>query len=252
MARVYQEYMGRFALTNADAQLVVGANTVTLTNGYYYIDGYTGEANAQFCNHLQTKIRLGADGQTSTNVSYNGQLVIALTTNANITFVTGALANICGFNSTTTSNLALHVGQRAPRYVWRPTVPAQEYTGTLDDPWLPVTPTKYRRAADGSVRSAPGTTAYECEFTYQALPLLDVIKAVPATFRSLQEFFEDVICAGKRLRIYPDRTKRTSADCHEAVWGGEEPGRFAGTIGRLFRAYQGYWKVKLPFWKWTS
>lgn len=255
MAFVYQELMGRFALTNANLDLVVGTTSVTLTNGLYYVDGYVGESASQLCNHLQTKIRAVPD-QASTNVVYGGVgaglINICLTTNANITFTSTGLATILGFPSTST-NVAVHQGTRKPRYIWRPTDPAMEYAATIENPWLPIPTTRYRRAADCSMHSTPGTTAYETFFAYQALPLADVLKATPQDYRSLQEFFEDVVCAGKRLRLYTDRTQRNADGCFECYWGEEEPAAFIEQVERLYRNYQGYWKtLKLPFWKWVS
>lgn len=258
MATVYQEYFGRFpigATTDSFTVTNSAANALTLTAGYYYTDGYTGETAVQFCNHVQNIIRTATGSPNpNANVSYShatGRVTIALDVACTIAWGDAALAPILGFSTDTTANAATHVGTQQPRYVWRPSVAASEYSTSLTgQTWAPVSTTKYRRANSGAIHSVPGSVLYETMFSYNYLPLADAIRAATQTYTSFQEWFEDVICNGYRVRFYRDRTLNSSLDVEDAMWGGEDPGRFVEVMTRNLQRFNGYWRVELPFWKW--
>lgn len=260
MATVYCELLGRLPLSSTDISFTVGSNVCSLSTGYYYMYGYTGETAEQLLPHLQAVIR-NSSAFTGANVSYirpsasavNAYVNISLgATNSNISFNHAGLATILGM-AQYSSNLAVHTGTRKPRYVWRPSDPVQDCDTSPEELFGPVGTSKVYRSEDGSVSSVDGMTVLrDGTLRFQALPRADVISNIASQdYRSLEQFWEDVIARGRPMRVYPDRSVNTSTDYVTAVYAAETPGPFTAAATKVLVSYLGYWGVELPLWKVT-
>jgi hypothetical protein len=256
MASVYQEFLGRFPIGASTDSFSIGTNAITLTAGNYYLNGYTGEATAQLCEHMQAAIRAATGGYANATVvrSTSTGLVSIATGGgtADITWTDSALQTLLGFTGTQTGHTG-YTATRTPRYVWRPTDPPMDVDTTPEEMFSPVASCKVYRSQDGSMCAVDGVTVLQdCRrLAYQALPQNDVIRTVAGpTYTSLQEFWEDVIARGRPMRVYPDRSVNANSACFTtAVYGAEQPGAFVDTVGKAVGSYLGYWRVDLPLWK---
>lgn len=254
MAAVYQQFLGQFTIDTNSKDFAVGATSVALTANTYFIDGYIGETIPNLCNHVETKIR-AVSGQGNTNCWYNatsGKVTIKLNVASNIVFTDSALAAILGFSSATQASASTHTGDRKPRYTWRPSEPITSYPTTLPNLWEPQTTSVYIRSKDGACHSVAGTTIYSATISYAVLPSADVVKGSPCNYQSFEEFYCDVIAAGKPMRVYPDITYNNANSFHLAVFGVDKPGPFTDYCKRTRETYQGYWDVQFPLWKTTE
>lgn len=256
MANVYQEFLGRFPVGSTLDSFSIGTNAITLTAGNYYVNGYTGESTAQLLEHMQAKIRAATGGYANATVtrSQTTGLVTMATGGgaAAITWTDTALQTLLGFTGTQGSATS-HVATYHPRYVWRPTDPPMDVDTTPEEMFAPVSTAKVYRAQDGSMCSVDGVTVLQdCRrLAYQCLPQNDAIRNVAGpTYRSLEEFWEDIIARGRPMRVYPDRSVNANSACFTtAVYGAEQPGAFVDTVGKAQGSYLGYWRVDLPLWK---
>lgn len=256
MTTYYQEFLGRFPIGAASKDFAVGVDALALTAGNYYLHGYTGESTAQLCEHMQAIIRTASStDQSDATVAYSSstaRVTITLETAAALEFTDAALATILGYTSTSYSSATTFTAERKPRYVWRPTDPMMECDTQPLSPFAPVGTARVYRAQDGSMCSVDGVTVlYDCRtLAWQALPQADVLKNTSgADYRSLEEFWEDIIARGRPMRFYPDRTLNASTSYTTCVYGAEQPGSLADAASKTIAPYLGYWRVELPLWK---
>jgi hypothetical protein len=100
------------------------------------------------------------------------------------------------------------------------------------------------RGADGTSFSAAGSLLYDADLEYQLLDDSEVRKSSDTDWASLQCFWEQVVHAGKQIRVLPDRTSYTSTTYVTALWVGAENtvGAFPGL--RHIANYDGFWDVR--------
>ena len=254
MTTYYQEILGRFPVGSSTDSFSVGATACTLTAGNYYLHGYSGESTAQLCEHMQAVIRAIGATQDASTVTYSastGLVTIDLETAATLTFTDAGLAAILGFTGSPYGSAARFTAERKPRYIWRPTDPMADCPTQPVLPFAPVGTSYAYRSQDGSMCSVDGVTVlYDSSVSWQALPQADVLKnSAGIDYRSLEEFWEDIIARGRPMRFYPDRSANTSSSYVTCIYGAEQAGSFSEAASKTIAPYLGYWRVSLPLWK---
>lgn len=255
MADTLQEYLGRFYVGTDRDSFSIGGNAVTLTNGYYYLSGYTSEATAQLCEHMQAQIRaLGGSPYPSATVTRSQSTgLITIATGgaaATITWTDSALQTLLGFTGTQ-SGSASYTSTYQPRFCWRPSDGLTEYPTDLSRWWGEESKTIGTRAPSGATYSvAAANLLYAGKYKYTLLPEAEsIIVTGTSVWEPFQQFWEDVIHAGQPIRCYPDRTLNTSSDVKTARYCGERVGKFEDWAKRYLESYNGLWNITLELCK---
>jgi len=253
----YQELLGRFYISSSLDNLSVGGNAISLTQGYYYLCGYTGEATNQLLEHLQAQIvAAGYASATCTRSSSTGYVTIDIGSTATITWTDTALQTLMGFTGTQ-SGASSYTGSQMPQHTWRPSETLTDYPGNSTNIWTPRSSSSVGRARDGTTWGVVGHVVYDARVTWDLLPEADVVKPSTGTIgKDLESWFEDVIHETQPVRLITDRTSYASTDDYvTAVVGDEEQetlGSFEDFKGRYTDEYQGLWTVTLPLLKYVS
>lgn len=253
----YQQYLTRFSFGGNDPAFTVndggGADNITITPGYYWLKGYSGEVASQLMEHLSTLMAAEIAGSTAT-YSYSTGLV-TLDFNSTTTAVTWwdtDLRDALGFTANL-SGAASYVATYKARYAWRPSLP-MSYIGTsLDSFWAIEPRTKVMRSNDGKVSSVAMDPLYSQTVRYIGLPSAEILTDECDLQDSFEQFYADAI--GQPIRIYTDKTLDTEASIKTGVIAAAEEGNAAkivDTMDRHVDSYQGMWNVELPLWKVTE
>lgn len=255
----YAIYLGQFAIGAASKDFAIGATACAIATGNYYTSGYTSESTEQLCEAVQTKIRAIGATQDASTVSHSlttNRVTITLETAAALTWTDTALGVCLGFSSASYSSATSFVAENPPRYTWMPTKALANYPlqGTKGGYLLsPRSTTIVGRSNDGTTYSVTGATVYDATLEYVLLPEADVITPTTGTtYRDFQQFWGDVIAAGKPCRIFPDRTLKTSTDYDTVIFGSadnESIGMLDAWKSRHVASYNGLWTVSLPVMK---
>ncbi len=262
----YQQYFGRFAITNASKDFTLerktapvhGPAAAALTTGYYYIHGWTGEATDQLCEHMQAVIRAWQGGghfpaATVTYAHATGKVTIDFGgVDGDLVWTDTALRDLLGFTGDCTGADSYEADNQA-RYVWRPTLTLTDYPGDRSTWWAPDSTSIEHVSEDGSTYGCKGSLLYAGGFEYQLLPETDVIICSDTTaYESLEQFWLDVVHEAQPIRCYPDRTLNTSGDVKVAKWAGGEGGAVGSWQDYRERQrpnWNGQWTVQLPLRK---
>lgn len=235
-----------------------GVSSVALTEGRYYMAGYTGESTLQLCEHMQTEIRaIGAPyGSTTVTLSSTTGLVTIAVLGAvtAIDWTHTALRDLLGFTANL-SGAASYTATNKARYCWFPSRGLVEYPGDLTEWWAKRSTSYGYRSPDGVTYSTQGTLIKEGKFKYSHLPKADVISVSDTVWETFQEFWTDVIHAGEPFRCFPDRTLNGSGDIKVATFGSldDDPvGSFTDYMDRNIRSYNGLWTVEMFLWEYLS
>jgi len=246
----YQQYLGQFPIDATTKDFSVedtgggGAQAIALTTGYYYIAGYTGEVEAQLCEHMQAQIRNEGGNFADAEVTYSGSTGLITincpsTTTLTIGWTDSLLQSLLGFTGTQ-SGAKSYTATYPPRYVWRPTEELSDYPTALSTWWASRSTSRYKRANSGKAFAIAGTTVYDGSYAYRLLTAAEMLKASQTNYESLEQFFDDVIAAAKPIRCYPDRTANTSSDFFTAQWKVDgEVGSFVEYFERHRSNYNG-------------
>jgi hypothetical protein len=174
---------------------------------------------------------------------------------ANVHFGDNALGEVIGFyrHHNGGDDMTI-VGYRQPRYVWRPTRGLADCPVHVNTWWGSRSTTRLARSVDGTVSTASGNLLYDGRYGYRNLPRADTVADPDDTdvYRPLEKFWEDVVHAGKEIRVYPDRASTTASTAFEVgYWASEadasdeatDVGPFAAQVGRAIHPYDGLWDV---------
>jgi len=254
-----QQYLGKLRIGSASKDFAIGASACSLTVGDYYLTGYTAEATAQLCEHMQAVIRAIGATQDASTVVYNattGRVTITLETAAALTWTDAALGALLGYTSAAYGAGTTFTAEAAPRYVWRPTEGLARYPVHLSTWWGSRSTTVVQRSPNGSIATVEGAFLYDGEFGYDLLTSAEVMTTPGTTvWESLEQFWLDVIGRGKPIRCYPDRTLSAVGNVFEAIAlprGDEGLGSFVDYAARHFESYDGLWNVSLRFGKYIA
>jgi len=248
----YQRFLGRFAIGNSSKDFDVGGNAVSLTTGYYYMHGYTGESTSQLLEHMQAVIRAigGSYASATVSMSTSFKVVINLTTTATITWTDTSLQSLLGFTGSQTG-ASSYTATYYPRYTWTPSRTPSEFPNNLHaNIWQPTSTTQIFVSPDGTTHTVPGSLIYAGDISYDFLTESETVKPATALFQSYQEFFEDVWHAGERCRVILDRSSYSSTSHYiTVVYGAKTPGEFSRTSSKNLGTYNGLWRVTIPLRK---
>ncbi len=259
------QWLGRFsvaastnAITVEDTQNAYTADDITVASGRYYIAGYTGEATDQFCEALTALfVALPGTDYDNCTFTYSGSTgKVTFTNNATttLTFNDSTIATILGFTSSPYSGASTYTAENEARYGWRPDRPLSDHPTHADSVFAPLSMSKIQRAPDGSIATVPAVAVlYEARRLGFRYVDGDRVRT-PTTgtvYQDFEQFYEDVIAATMKIRMYPDRTVNTSSDYVELVIGDERRGvpSFERSCRRSSRKYDGLWDVMFPVMK---
>ncbi len=258
MSTVYQQYLGRFYINSSLDSFTVDGTGVTLTSGYYYTAGYSGESADQLIDGVQTQIRTVA-GQGTATVTYSGTtgaVTIALDSSVDITFDDAGLAAYLGFSSASQTGSDTYVSDQVPRGIWRPTLGAVNHPNVVENFWVKRSSTRILRSADGTSYSVVGNEFSDASIEYAILPEADVVTPATGTiYRDLENWLSDIVHEGQPIRCYPDRTENDSDDYVTAMFGDDDTetvGSYADYFSRLASDYNGQWNVSLPLMEYNQ
>ncbi len=257
MAIVYQRYLGRFQIGADTKDFSVGGNAVSLTAGWYFMSGFTGEGDDNLVEHMQVVIRaIGAPyaAATVTQSATTGKITIALGAAGDIVWTDSDLGVLLGFESATTGGSSYTADHEA-RYCWWPSKGPSDYPGDIARWWTVRSTSLPYRSADGTTYTTVGNKLYDGTFSYTNLTKEDVIAVDDVDWGRLEHFFSDVIHAGQRFRVFPDRSLNGGADYVTAMWAGEPDeaiGSFREFTDRHVNAYNGLWDVDLSMNKYIA
>ena len=251
-----QRYIGQFVLPATAVEFTVGGSGVSLTSGTtYYMSGYTSETAKQLVEHMQFQIRaLGAPyaSATVTQSTTTGKITIgALGGSTAINWTDTDLRDLLGFTANL-SGASTYTGTNQARYCWFPTVGLSGYDGDLTQWFAPRSTSIPYRSPGGVTGGVEGSVLYDGRFSYELLPIADVITTSTTVYQSLEKFYEDVVHRTLPIRAFPDRTLNASTSYKTSVWGAlddESLGSFADFRERNIRIYNGLWDVEFILWK---
>jgi len=268
-----QHFLGRFWYSSAAGSndLIIdpagAAYAINLTDGYYYISGYTAESTAQLCEHIQARIRAVLDGtsgkpdETAMTVIYDivQQRVEFAWTNAHAMTLQSGIATVLGL-ATSQGSATAHNGTRQPRYVWIPGQGPSSHFVDQTQFWSPQSQTIYGRSASGACYSVQGTMLYHNELSYQLLSKSVVITPSSGTaYADFQQWYTDVLHAGQQFRIVLDASSAAYASTGytTAIYGngGQDAtiiSSFKDFASRHISNYQDLWDVTIPVIKYVD
>ena len=254
-----QQYLGRFYIGVNRNAFSIGASVLTIPAGWYYLCGYSGESAPQLCETMQAQIRSIGAGQSEAVVAFNtniGRVGIFLETAAALTFDDSELGALLGYSESAYGSAYTFVSEAQPRYVWRPTEGLVDYPGDLATWWSKSSTTLGIRAPAGTTYTVKGNLLYDGAFSYELLPLADVISTSATEHVSFEQFWVDVIHEGQPIRCYHDRTLATAASIATGIClgGGEEDGMgsFTKWARRHVSTWDGLWSIDFAMAKWVS
>lgn len=265
MADVLQEMFGRFYVGGTLDNFSVtdtgggGAQAISLTNGYYYTAGYTGEATAQLIEHMQAQVRaLGGVWADAAFTYHLGTGLVTLncpsTTTVTWTWTDAALQTALGFTGTQ-SGAKTYTGTQTPRFNWKPSRPVTSFPGNSTNIWQPRSTSSIGRAPGGATHGVQGPAIlYDARLTWELLDEDEVLKPDTGTvYDDLETFFEDVIDKTQPIRLVKNVASYSAAsDFVTFVWGLEEEdeiGAFEKYRAREIEEYRGLYNVNVPMMK---
>lgn len=251
----YQRYLGRFVIDANSKNFSLGAADITLTEGYYYLHGYSGETNPQLCEHMQDAIRTeGTYGSATVTLSLSTGLITIATggSAAAITWTDTNLQTYLGFSGTQSSATSHVAGSISP-FAWYPSLSPSMYPLDLSTVWAPDSTTRIIRSPDGTLFANVGDLLYAAEINYDLLSESEVVKA-SRVGGTLEHMFENVFHNGWLVRIYPDRDNNTSSSDFVTGMFGNPNEEMLGTFAenkatRRIAKFNGLWDCSLPFMK---
>lgn len=250
-------FLGRFYLGGTLDTFTIddggGAQTVTLTNGYRYVTGYTGEGTNQLCEDFTAKVQaLGGNyhAATATFSTMTGKITLDFGGhNMAIVWTDGDLQTLMGFSGTQ-SGAANYVATNKARYTWIPSRAMTDYPTNATNIWNPVSTTVGLRSGNGTTTTLAGDLLNETQIDFTFLTEAETITPATGTvYADYQQFWTDVFHAGEMVRFYPDKTLAASTSFKTAVWGGEEVGSFRDMADRYTSKFNGLWNVTVPMWE---
>jgi hypothetical protein len=267
-----QQWHGRFAIGTSNDTIDLDDNagntpTITVTNGNYYIAGYTSEAAAsgrnaaQLVEEIQYLIRDEGGNFASVTCTYSestGKVTFGEATGKNIdfTWTDTALRDLLGYTSAITigsgGGSATAVAPNEAQYTWRPDRGASSHPVDLTNFWESESNSIVLRSNDGTTYTVPGNLLYRAQIEYMMLAQARAITPSTGTVnQDFQSFFDDVCHLGNPIRIYMDRTAVTSADYVTAIVGdgGGALGAFTDYASRHIGNYQSLWDFSIPLLK---
>jgi len=252
----YQQWLGRFSIDSSLDNFSVDATAKTVTQGKYYITGYTAESTSQLCEHLTTQIAAVVASSTVVYSASTGKVTITFGSGTHtITWTDSALGTLLGFTGDCTPGAASFVATNEAKYCWRPERPMSQHSVGITNFWEPESTTIVGRSKSGAVYSVLGNDLYRCDVGYTMLADTRVITpATGSVNRELQQYFVDVIHRGELIRIYQDRTLAASTSFVTAVVSqgdGKPIGRWADFAQRHLSNYNGLWDVRIPLVKYV-
>lgn len=251
-------WFGRFAVGSSNDSFSVDATAKTCTAGNYYITGHTAESTVQFCEHLEDLIAAVVASSTVVYSATTGLITITFGSGTHtITWTDAALKTLLGFDGVNTGAAAASFAAvMEPQYVWSPNVAIADAPVSVGRLLQPVSSTVVHCSRDGTLSSVRGNTRYAGTLEYQLIDGARVL--VPSTGsvnKEFESFFEDVIAAGERIRILPNRsTYAASTDYVECVVGvpGESIGSFSDFARKRFASYEGLFDLSIPVMKYVA
>lgn len=252
----YQGYYGQFKLSASMVDLNVhnhtssGAANCSLNSGSsVLIRGYDGESGEHLCEWLQNTIR---DQSNHTNAVCNfcpasRRVGLYMAEACNIYFADRQLGNVLGFSNQWLNASQSYTGDKQPRYCWFPTRGLAHHPVDLNTWWGQRSTSKLTRSKDGTVRTIQGNRLLDGMYAYRNLPRADVtIDAMDSSdeFRSFEAFFRDVVHAGQKIRVYPDRSATNSSGYEEGFMALEQSTEEAMSVG----AFEDYATRSQPPW----
>ena len=247
-----QQWLGRLLIDSSNDSFSIATNPFTLTGGYYFIAGYTGESAVQLCERITAAI-IGTYANAAVTYSEVTGLVtfkIANSGSYTITWTDTALQALLGFTGTQSGGYT-YTATMEPKFVWRPDVAMSDAPVDCSRVVQPISSTRVYVSRDGTDTTVRGNTRYGGEVAYQLLAGARVfIPSTGSVNRELETFFTDVIAAGEPIRLYPDRTLNASTSfVNVKVTGGEEIGAFESFARKRITSYQGLADVRIPLAK---
>jgi hypothetical protein len=226
-----------------------GPSPAALTEGDYFVFGYTGEVATQLLEHLEFIIQSAGVANKFTTAAVTidpstGLVSINLGAPGDIVWTDTDLRDLLGFEGVTTTGGSAYTAAEACRYLWRPSLPIASYPGDLTRWWGQRSTTRAGVSTDGTTYSNQGSILYDGIYGYQLLPVADVITTSTTTWETLEQFWQDCIHTGKPVRVLPDRTDVTSTGYVTALitnTDGKVGGFHDATVGRWKEQYNGKW-----------
>lgn len=259
-----QRYLGQFRLGTSRLNFtitdpVMGAQALTLTDGDYFMAGYTGETTAQFCEHMQAVIRAAHASQATSTVTLEaGTGIVAIAfgsgQDTSVTWTDATLATMLGYAGNL-SGSQTYVAPNQAQYIWLPAKGLADYPGYKQDWWAKQSTTRTMRAPTGQTFSRAGNLLNDAKIEYMYLPESNVWAKGSTWHASFEAFFEDVIHAGQPFRCYPDLDSNTSTTYKTAILAtdeGETVGNMKDFAERNITRYNNFWKIKLSLWEYVA
>ena len=256
-----QAFFGRFYVGDSLDDLDVGGSGITLTQGNYFLSGYTGEGTVNLCEHLEDEIQALGGGYADATVTYDlstKRVTINLTVTATITWTDGALQTLLGFTGTQ-SGASSYTGSQTPQHVWHPSREITHYPGNSTNIFLPRSTTSIGRANDGTTFSVVGNIVYDAQdgLSWELLDESEILLPSSGSIGDdLESFFEDVVHQGQPIRLILDTSSyAASTDYVTFLWGEEDEdniGAFADYMNRDDDSYQGLWNIRIPVMKYIE
>lgn len=253
----YQQLLGQFTIGASTDTIDLDDNdipttpTISLTQGNYYID--------ELCDHIEDQIQAEGGNFASVTCSYSattGKVTMGEATSQDIdvTWTDTALRDLLGFTGNFTvgdggAGSASVTATNEARYCWRPDKGIAGHPVARDVVWEPVSNSVVYVSRDGTTSSVEGNLVYFAELEWRWIAGERVYTpSTGSVNKDLQQFFEDVIHAGRTVRYYPDTSSASYETC--IVGTGE------GTIGaltdyakQLYQNNLSWWGVQLPVLK---
>lgn len=260
------QWLGRFAIGTNNDTIDLDDNggstpTVSLTAGFYYLTGYTGEATEQLCEHITTQIQAEGGDFADVECTYDAStgkvsLVAGAGDDIDVTWTDTDLRDLLGFTGDLTEldDTAQEATNEA-QYTWRPNRALAGAPVDVSRLVQPVSATVVHCSRDGTLTTVRGNTRYAGTLDYVLVDGARVyIPSTGSVNKEFEAFFESVIAAGEVIRVYPDRTLSASTSFVTVKVGvpGEEIGAFDSFAARHIQTYQGLADVQIPVMKYVA
>ena len=219
------------------------ARTITLTQGNYFIQGYTGEthgawpaasstATGGLLEHVQAQVRAAPgtafDSFTASALTDTGRVSLSNTLGGDNFTINGAewypasggLGRILGFAGDITNQPSL-TGPNHHKYSWYPNVPPVEFSGDPDLLGVRLSDAVGTTAPDGTHTTTAYNNRRVRDFTFEHIADEYMMPTGSLVNRDFEQFWTDILRVGRRWRYYPDRTVQTAP-------GGGAPWTYVG------------------------
>lgn len=249
-----QTLLGKFTLPAYN--FTVDATQKTTTADDYYLEGYTGEGG-QLVEHLQTLIRT-VSGKGSATVTFShstGKITINFGATTSLDWDDTALGTLLGYTSASYSGESSYTAENQARYKWTPSQSCSDFPMELDGSNLlsPESTTVIVRSKSGYTYAVTGELLESGGFRWDFLLKAEVKTPTTGTiYGDFQQFWKDVIHAGKPIRFIPDNSSYAdTGDYVECICpgSGSSIGSFEDFEKRNVENINGFHAVTLPLYK---